>query len=68
MLALYVDDLIVASTSRKAITDLEVHLRSKYSMKPMGDIEYMLGLILKRDRNAKHTFAITESLRRACAG
>jgi hypothetical protein len=50
MLALYVDDLVVASTSGESINRLEAYLRSKYSMKPIGDINYVLGLAVDRDR------------------
>jgi hypothetical protein len=53
LLALYVDDLVVASTSIDGINQLEGHLRAKYSMKPIGDIEFVLGLAVRRDRKSR---------------
>lgn len=41
LLAIYVDDLVIASTSIKQINELEGHLRKKFSMKPIGDIDYV---------------------------
>lgn len=47
LLAIYMDDLILASTSIQQINELKRHLRKKFSMKLIGDIVYVLGLKVK---------------------
>jgi hypothetical protein len=48
-----VDDLVIASTSIQQIDELEGHLRKKFSMKPIGDIDYVLGLKVERNRSCR---------------
>lgn len=43
LLAIYVDNLIIASKSATQIVEFESHLRKSFSMKPIGDINYVLG-------------------------
>ena len=52
-LAIYVDDMVVASQSAQAISDLEHDLRKRFAMKPIGDVSFVLGVRIERDRDAK---------------
>jgi hypothetical protein len=51
--AIYVDDLIIASRSTAQVFDLERSLREKFSLKPIGDISYVLGLKIERNRSER---------------
>lgn len=42
-LAIYVDGLVIVLKSIKDIVELEEHLQKRFSMKPIGDIDYILG-------------------------
>lgn len=53
LLAIYVDDLVFASTSIEQISELKGHLRRKFFMKPIGDIDYVLGLKVERNRRIR---------------
>lgn len=44
---------MIASTSIKQIDELEGHLQKKFSMKPIGDIDYVLGLKVERNRGCR---------------
>jgi hypothetical protein len=48
-----VDDLVIASTSIEQIGELEGHLRKKFSTKPRGDIDYVLGLKVERIKSCR---------------
>lgn len=43
-LAIYVYDLVIALRSIEQIIGLKGHLRKKFSMKPIEDIDYVLEL------------------------
>ena len=60
IIAIYVDDLIIASNEMKSITDLETNLRTQYDMKPMGDAEFILGIRIDRDHSTK-TLTLSQS-------
>lgn len=45
---LYVDDIIVASSSQKAIVALLKDLEQDFALKDLGDLHYFLGLEVKR--------------------
>ena len=53
LIAIYVDDLIIASRSSQQISNLERTLKGMFSMKPMGDITYVLGMKIGRDRSSR---------------
>jgi histone deacetylase 1/2 len=44
----YVDDIIVTSSSNKAITSLLQDLSSTFALKDLGDLHYFLGIEVKR--------------------
>ena len=58
-IALYVDDLLLASTSKPALTRLKADLVRKFSMKDLGEAQYMLGLQIQRNRTAR-TLSISQ--------
>ena len=41
---IYVDDIIVTSSSDQAITALLHHLSSEFALKDLGDLHYFLGI------------------------
>lgn len=53
LLAMYIDDLVIASKSIEKIIELEGHLQKRFSIKPSGDIDYVLGLKIERNREHK---------------
>lgn len=53
LLAIYVNDLVIASTFIEQIDELEGHLQKKFSMKPKGDIDYVLGLKVESNRKRR---------------
>lgn len=52
-LIIYVDDLVKASNSIKKIIKLEGHFQKTFSIKFIGDIDYVAGLKVKRDMECK---------------
>jgi hypothetical protein len=47
-LLIYVDDIIVTSSSSEAITSLLFDLRSDFALKDLGDLHYFLGIEVKK--------------------
>jgi hypothetical protein len=47
-LLIYVDDIIVTSSSSEAITSLLSDLRSDFALKNLGDLHYFLGIEVKK--------------------
>jgi hypothetical protein len=50
---IYVDDLVIASNNRKAVELLVRSLKAKYEMKDLGDLTWLLGMEIVRDRKAR---------------
>ena len=50
MIAVYVDDLIIAAPSRARVDDIEKMFKGKYSMKPEEELKFVLDIKLSRDR------------------
>jgi histone deacetylase 1/2 len=46
---IYVDDIIVVSSSQEATTTLLNDLRSDFALKDLGDLHYFLGIEVKKD-------------------
>jgi hypothetical protein len=46
---IYVDDIIVTSSSSKAITALLQDLNADFALKDLGDLHYFLGIEVKKD-------------------
>jgi histone deacetylase 1/2 len=47
----YVDDIIVASSSQEATLALLSDLEKEFALKDLGDLHYFLGIEVKKDRN-----------------
>ncbi|CCE61990.1 hypothetical protein TPHA_0B03180 [Tetrapisispora phaffii CBS 4417] len=52
LVALYVDDLLIAAPSSKAMTPLKELLCSSYSMKDLGPVNKFLGMTIKQSENS----------------
>lgn len=53
LLATYVNDLDIASKAIEQIVELERHFQKRFSMKPIGDIDYVFCLKVEKDRECK---------------
>lgn len=51
IIAIYVDDLILITSSAKVMQDLKSHLMEQYKMKDMGKLHYCLGLAVEQNDN-----------------
>ena len=49
IIVLYVDDLIIASDSGQEIVKLELDLKREYKIKELGNLNFYLGIKIKRD-------------------
>jgi hypothetical protein len=49
---IYVDDIIVTSSSDQAISALLHHLSSEFALKDLGDLDFFLGLEVHRQSGA----------------
>jgi transposase InsO family protein len=58
-IALYVDDLLLISNSVSALTKLKADLTRLFSMKDLGDAEYVLGIQIERNRTSR-TLSISQ--------
>ena len=50
-LVLYVDDIILASSSMKLLNNTKAFLSKNFDMKDLGEASYVLGIEIKRDRS-----------------
>lgn len=60
IIALYVDDILLASSTLPALTALKSKLASTFEMEDLGEATFVLGMEIKRDRAAR-TFSINQS-------
>ena len=51
ILALFVDDMIMAYDNKKFATEVKNALSENFKMKEMGELKYILGMQISRDRN-----------------
>ena len=51
---IYVDDIIVTSSSSGAITALLKDLRADFALKDLGDLHYFLGIEVKKTEHGIH--------------
>ncbi|GMP51093.1 hypothetical protein CsSME_00017460 [Camellia sinensis var. sinensis] len=59
-LLLYVDDMLIASTSKVEIDKLKAQLAREFDMKDLGEAKKVLGMEIKRDRK-KGTVCLTQT-------
>jgi hypothetical protein len=57
-LLLYVDDMLIATKSKKEITTLKVQLSSEFEMKDLSVAKKILGMEITRDRKSSLLFLI----------
>jgi ATP-binding cassette subfamily B (MDR/TAP) protein 1 len=58
-LLLYVDDMLIAAKSKKAITTLKAQLSSEFEMKDLGAAKKLLGMEITRDRKSGLLFLVS---------
>ena len=56
----YVDDLLIASNDMKLINDFKEHMKTHYDMDDIGEAGFILGLHVKRNREAR-TLSISQT-------
>ena len=59
LLSLYVDDILIASSSKEMLVEVKTWLSSTFEMKDMGNASYVLGVEILRDRN-KGTLGLSQ--------
>ena len=57
IIALYVDDLLIASSRTSELLAIKRRLTQQYEMEDMGEATFILGIDIKRDR-ANRTISI----------
>lgn len=60
LIALYVDDLLIAGTDIEAIMWIKGELNTRFEMKDLGEAKVCIGLEIRRDRKEK-TLSLTQS-------
>ena len=53
ILSLYVDDLLIVGNGKEYILEIKGWLSSKFEMKDIGEVAYILGVKITRDRSKK---------------
>ncbi len=56
IIALYVDDLLIAGNSKSDIETIKKELSNKFEMKDLGNAKIMLGIEIRRDRKNRQLF------------
>ena len=56
LVGLYVDDLIIAGNCSETINKLKEGLSKRFKMKDLGELSFLLGMEIKRDRENKLLF------------
>ena len=49
IIAVYVDDILLAGKSDKRITEVKRALSSRFNVKDMGELQYFLGVMIIQD-------------------
>ena len=52
ILALYVDDTVIATNCKRMLADIKGKLCGQFHMEDLGEVKYILGMMVKRDREA----------------
>ena len=53
IVALYVDDLLIAGRERKAVDEFKNSVSQQFKMKDLGNVSFLLGMEVVRHRNAR---------------
>jgi hypothetical protein len=60
IVTVWVDDLIIAGSTKAIINDFKAAISRRFKMKDSGELKYILGMEITRDRS-KHTLKISQS-------
>jgi hypothetical protein len=60
IIALYVDDIVLVSSNLTELNTLKADLSASYDMEDLGEVKYLLGIEISRNRQAR-TITITQS-------
>jgi Reverse transcriptase (RNA-dependent DNA polymerase) len=60
IISLYVDDLVLFSNDLPALTRFKAALSTRFKMKDLGEVKFILGIQVTRDR-AKRTIALSQA-------
>ena len=52
IIAVYVDDILIAGTSNKKIAEVKAAIANRFEVKDMGELHYFLGVKIVRDSQA----------------
>ena len=53
IMTLYFDDILIAGNNVEYLKDIKSWLSSNFEMKDMGDVVYILGVKISRDRSIR---------------
>ena len=53
ILSLYVNDILIAGNDKECVNEIKAWLSSNFEMKDMGEVSYILGVKISRDRPRK---------------
>ena len=53
ILSLYVDDILIAGNRVESICEAKDFLKSQFEMKDLGEVSYVLGIQIIRDRKSR---------------
>ena len=53
ILSLYVNDILIDGSDKEYVSDIKAWLSSNFEMKDMGEVSYILGVKISRDRPRK---------------
>ena len=53
ILSLYVDDILISGNDKEYVNDIKAWLSSNFEKKDMGEVSYILGVKISRDRPRK---------------
>lgn len=57
----YVDDLLLAASTRKFMDGIKERLQGRFKMKDLGEAKYILGIHIRRDRGKKEIYLSQEN-------
>ena len=60
MVGVYVDDLTICTLTTEAMIEFKEQMKARYSMEDMGELKYLLGIEITRDR-ANHTVSLCQA-------
>ena len=58
-MALYIDDLLIATVTITAVKELKKALHREFKMKDLGEVEVIIGIYIRRNRKAR-TLSISQ--------